>query len=355
MAKQIQGDYFGEGGKLFGLYLKTVILTLLTLGIYRFWARTRIRKYVWSAISGDGDNFEYTGTGLEKFLGFLMAIVILAIYLGIVQMLLFLFGFNLFVEPSTYAQVLAQLAAIYITIFAVLPLLLFAEYRARRYRMARSRWRGIRFGMENGAWGYAFRALGYYLLNIITLGLLTPLVSFKLEKYMVDRSWYGDALFVQNGRWQSLYPGMKYFLIGLVVGAVSIGFAVYLESETLGIVGATVGYFLVVLGLVYFRIYTLNYVTRQKLLDGKVGFSITARTGKVVGIVLLGGLAMGLFLLIIGAVMGGLFASAAQTFVTGSVSPVLIVVLGLLYAGAFLIVGGLSLVFITQPIIWLKA
>ena len=194
MSTQITGQYFGKGGPLFRLYFLTAFLTLITLGIYRFWGKTRMRKYIWSAATGDGDSFEYTGTGLEKFLGFLVAIVILAIYLGIVQMILLFFGLNLFSEPTTQTQALAQIGAIYITFFAVLPLLLFAQYRARRYKMARTRWRGIRFGMDNGAWGFAFRALGYYLLNALTIGLLNPLATFRLEKYMADRSWYGDCL-----------------------------------------------------------------------------------------------------------------------------------------------------------------
>ena len=139
MSEQIQGRYFGTRGPLFRLYLLTSLLTLVTLGIYRFWAKTRIRKYIWSATSGDGDSFEYTGTGLEKFLGFLVAIVILAIYLGIVQMALFYFGLNLFVDPQNQGQELAQIGAIYLTLLAVLPLMLFAQYRARRYKMARSR------------------------------------------------------------------------------------------------------------------------------------------------------------------------------------------------------------------------
>ena len=180
MSEHIQGRYFGKRASLFRLYMLTAFLTLVTLGIYRFWAKTRIRKYIWSATTGDDDSFEYTGTGLEKFLGFLVAIVILAVYLGIVQMALFFLGLNLFVEPRTQTQALAQIGAIYITLLAVLPLVLFAQYRARRYKMARSRWRGIRFGMDTGAWGYAGRALGYYLLNICTLGLFNPLVTFRL-------------------------------------------------------------------------------------------------------------------------------------------------------------------------------
>ena len=42
-------EYRGEQGPLFKLGLKTSLLTLVTLGIYRFWAKTRLRKYFWSA------------------------------------------------------------------------------------------------------------------------------------------------------------------------------------------------------------------------------------------------------------------------------------------------------------------
>ena len=42
-----------------------------------------------------GDAFEYTGTGLEKLLRFLIALVILALYLGILQVVLTFVGFNL--------------------------------------------------------------------------------------------------------------------------------------------------------------------------------------------------------------------------------------------------------------------
>ena len=351
MTTRIEGKYFGEAGPLFKLYIKTALLTVLTLGIYRFWAKTRMRKYVWSGVSGDGDSFEYTGTGLEKFLGFLVAIVILAIYLGLVQMLLFYFGFNLFVEPQNTAQMIAQISAIYITFFAVLPLLLFAQYRARRYKMARSRWRGLRFGMDNGAWGYVLRAIGYYLLVIVSLGILTPLATFKLEKYMADRSWYGDAKFVQNGKWTALYRGLKWLLIGLVVLIVGSGLSVGLDSPALGGIAIVVGYILFLLGAVYYRIYALNYMASHKVLDGEVTFLATAQTGTVMKIAVLGGIGIGIVGFLLGLVLVAVLSAAGPALVTGNV-PVALGILGaLLYIGFLLLIGGLSLVWITQPII----
>ena len=105
--------YTGQSGPIFGLSLKVAFLTLLTLGIYRFWGKSRIRRYIWSSAELDGDRFEYTGTGLEKFLGFLMAVVFLAVYLGIVQISLTFFGFSLLGEPQTDAQMVAQALAFF--------------------------------------------------------------------------------------------------------------------------------------------------------------------------------------------------------------------------------------------------
>ncbi|WP_299723037.1 DUF898 family protein [uncultured Tateyamaria sp.] len=358
MSAQIQGQYFGKRGPLFRLYIVTALLTLVTLGIYRFWAKTRIRKYIWSATTGDGDSFEYTGTGLEKFLGFLVAIVILAIYLGIVQMALFFFGLNLFVDPQTQGQELAQIGAIYLTLLAVLPLMLFAQYRARRYKMARSRWRGIRFGMENGAWGFAARALGYYLLNAITLGLLNPLATFKLEKYMADRSWYGDAQFEQTGRWQDLYAGMKHVFIALaimIVGGI-LGFAT--GSPLLAGIAIFVGYIWFLIGLLYYRVYAFNYLTGHKILDGQVTFEAKVETGRVAFIVIVGTIIIGVLMAVIFGVMGFVFASSMDVFIGGGLSQpgaapsaLALVTSAVLYVLALLVAGGLSLVIITQPVI----
>src|SRR6266566_1294797 len=70
--------YDGRVGSLFWLWLKVTLLSILTLGFYRFWGRTRIRKYLWSRVSLDGERFEYDGTGGELFRRFLVTLVVLA-------------------------------------------------------------------------------------------------------------------------------------------------------------------------------------------------------------------------------------------------------------------------------------
>lgn len=362
MSAQIHGRYHGQGQPLFWLYIKTALLTMVTLGIYRFWAKTRIRKYIWSATSANEDSFEYTGTGLEKFLGFLVAIVILAIYLGIVQMVLFFAGLNIFVDPerASSTEVLRQIAAVYITLFAVFPLLLFAQYRARRYKMARTRWRGIRFGMESAAWGYVWRAIGHFLLTIITLGIMLPRQTFYLEKFMADRSWYGDARLEQDGKWTDLYAGMKHVFIGLAILILGGVIGVVLQSIALAMICGIVGYIWLIIGAVYYRVYAFNYLTGHKVLDDKIGFFSEAKTGTVVTTVVVGSLIIGalsaIVLFVVGAVGAGAFAVATSGAGFGGEPDMIgIVVTSILvavaYIGFLLGIGGLSLVLITQPII----
>src|SRR5437868_5951300 len=55
------------------------ILNVITLGIYRFWARTNVRRHIWSCVHINGEPLEYTGTGTELFLGALIVFAVLGL------------------------------------------------------------------------------------------------------------------------------------------------------------------------------------------------------------------------------------------------------------------------------------
>jgi uncharacterized membrane protein YjgN (DUF898 family) len=74
--------YDGKVGQLYGIFLLNILLTLVTLGIFRFWAMARVRRYLWSRLQFQGRRLEYTGTGGELFLGFLLAgLILLGVFL----------------------------------------------------------------------------------------------------------------------------------------------------------------------------------------------------------------------------------------------------------------------------------
>src|SRR3954463_5071735 len=63
------------------------LLIICTLGIYRFWAAARQRRYLWSRTCVIDDSLEWTGTGREMFFGFLIVIAILAPFFLFIQFL----------------------------------------------------------------------------------------------------------------------------------------------------------------------------------------------------------------------------------------------------------------------------
>jgi uncharacterized membrane protein YjgN (DUF898 family) len=161
------------------LVIRGTALELVTVGFYRFWLATDMRRHLWSNTTVEGDAAEYTGTAKELLTGFLFALAILA--------------------PIYLAYFLVGLEAERIKAFASLPLgiffFLFAQfaiYRARRYRLTRTVWRGVRFWMTGSGVGYAWRAGLWTLLSILTLGFAAPWAKASLERYKMRHTAYGD-------------------------------------------------------------------------------------------------------------------------------------------------------------------
>ena len=369
----LYGVFLSENSKLFWLVTWTGALTIVTLGIYRFWARTRLRRYIWSSIRPGGDSFEYTGTGLEKFLGFLIALVVLAVYLGLLQVVLSFIGFSLWgaitSEPRGPMDVVTQLGATYVTGLAVLPLIFFAQYRARRYMLSRTRWRGLRFAMDAAAVGYAWRALLYFGLSIVTLGALMPLATFRLEKYMTDRMWYGDAGFEQEGQWTALYGAMKHLFIavGLLLPAgVIIYWGLFLGFLFLGFLSilSFAGCIWLLFGFIYYQVESFKYLTAQKVLDGQVRFTSQASCERVIGIFVQGIILITILTIVLILIFVALYfvfsalgsngmpggGAGAEIFGgSGLLWALLVVILGSL--ACFVLIGALATVFISAPIL----
>ena len=344
------GHYAGPDAGVFSLALRTGFLSLITLGIYRFWAKTRLRKYFWANTRLGQDGFEYTGTGLEKFLGFLVAVVVLAIYLATVQLILFQFGLYFVFQPKTQAEVLMQLGVVYASLFALAPLLLFAQYRSRRYKLARTRFRGICFGMQKQAAGYVMRGILFLVLTIVSLGLLWPLMTYRLEAYMTNRSWFGDTKFTQGGRWAGLYGTYKHVLIGLVLVVAGTLVGVMTQTPALAGLAFIVGYLWLLFGYFSYSVQSFGYLTRTKQLGPDITFQSNPRTGTVLGRVILGYLFIGVVAAVIAAIGAGI-----GTTMGGSISPAnatgFAILAAVAYLGLLTLLGAMALAFITEPII----
>lgn len=218
-------EHDGRSGELFVIFLVNLALSILTLGIYRFWGRTRIRRYVWSQTSLLGEPLEYSGRGMELFLGFLFALVLIygplaALYFGV--------DIDL-PEPGEDdpAAGLEGLGILMLIVLAATPVLMLfyyvALFAAYRYRIARTSWLGIRGGMEGSAWSYGFVGLGLGFLNVISLGWTKPWADSVVFKYRLSRTWFGNGAFESRLDAGGLYGRYALAWFGAVFGLVVAG------------------------------------------------------------------------------------------------------------------------------------
>jgi uncharacterized membrane protein YjgN (DUF898 family) len=172
-------SFFDRRSDFRRLVFRGALLEFVTVGFYRFWLATDMRRHLWSHTSVEGDAPEYTGTAKELFLGFLFAVAILSpIYL-----VYFLIG----LEVERWKAFASTPLAIFDYIFFQ-----FAIYRARRYRMTRTVWRGMRFWMGGSGLSYAWRVALWSLWATITLGIALPWRQAALERYKMKHTFYGD-------------------------------------------------------------------------------------------------------------------------------------------------------------------
>ena len=193
--------FTGVGSAYFWLLFKTFIFSLLTLGIYSFWGRTRQRQYLWENTLLLGEPLEYTGTGKELFFSFLIVVPLLLI-------IMLAFGFaSLMLGPIGWA----------LLYFPLVFLWQFATYRALRFRLTRTRWRGIRGNMSGSAILYGATTTGYLFLAIISLGLLYPWARGKMADTILNNTWFGNRKLAFSGSIGRLY---KTYLLGLLGGLI---------------------------------------------------------------------------------------------------------------------------------------
>ncbi len=180
-------------GSLFGLFYTNLIFTILTIGIYRFWAKTRLRRYVWRHVTVAGEGFEYTGTGKELLIGFLKAMLVLLpplVLLGIVRLLV----------ESPWIEIIGGVQYV-----ALVLLFVAGSYAARRYRMSRTRWSGIRFHQSGSPWWYVWIYIKGFVLLAITLGLYAPYFRARLTAYETENLQFGDRPFSFTGVGRDLF------------------------------------------------------------------------------------------------------------------------------------------------------
>lgn len=201
-------EYRGSGLPLAFLMLKNFVLTFVTFGIYWPWARTAMRRYYWSETYFMGDRAAYTGTGRELFMGWLGLIAVVLGGVGVYMIV----GLVLpKIIMAIFAQLIYGLAVTY------------ASYGGRRYRLSRTVWRQIHFGVDRKDGDmreYLKLSMWGWFLITITLGLYYPYYKSNTRKFLTEKSRFGNRYFSYSGTGGKL---MRVYSGGLILSILTLG------------------------------------------------------------------------------------------------------------------------------------
>jgi uncharacterized membrane protein YjgN (DUF898 family) len=257
-----------------------LLLIIVTLGIYRFWAKARERRYLWSRTDFIGDPLEWTGTGLELFIGFLLVLLLLGLPLFAIQ----------FVVQGMAARghVITAFGVMLAAYTVILYFYGLARYRSTRYRLSRTLWHGIRGGSDDAGWGYALTSLWKTALGGLLFGFLIPWSMTSLWNDRWRRLSFGNHSFDANANWRPIIGRFLLFYLLPIVGCVG-GIAAFAGSVSgadapdpaavgMVVIGAFAVYLAMgLVAIVYYAAFLREAIDSMTL--NRIGFQFTAGTG----------------------------------------------------------------------------
>jgi len=111
--------------------------------------------------------------------------------------------------------------------FLGIPLAFVGHYAGLRYRLTRTRWRGIRCDLGGSAWGYGAKATGLHLANGLCGQLLMPLMSVLLAQPRIAMPASVTQRLEFAGRAGDIYGRfIGYYFLNILAWIVAIAVAV---------------------------------------------------------------------------------------------------------------------------------
>ena len=206
--------FHGQGGSLFGIHIVNVLLTLVTLGVYSFWASRGC-----ASISGDRPRSRaiasrITAPGASFFIGFLKAMRLLrAAALPALA-------------PAGFHELGAAEVALRAPVLRHRQRVLPPGHRGgAAYRLSRTSWRGIRMSFRGSAQEFVKLFIVNTILTSITIGLWYPIFDVRRHAFLTNDSWFGNRKLGFDGTSSGAF---RLFLLTLILTPFTLGLCLVL-------------------------------------------------------------------------------------------------------------------------------
>jgi len=194
-----QFEFTGRAGDYFRIWIVSLCLSLLTLGVYSAWGKVRKRRYLYAHTRVAGDGFDYRAPPLSILRGRVAAVVLFG-------------GIALAGHFIPLLQVL-----LFVLFVVLLPWLVVAS---ARFNARNTAFRGITFGFDGRLGEAAAVFIGIGVLVFVTFGVLYPYYRRKRAEFVVAHHRFGATQFtadIPTSAFTVIYLMAFLMLMGTVV------------------------------------------------------------------------------------------------------------------------------------------
>ncbi|RVQ67041.1 DUF898 domain-containing protein [Croceicoccus ponticola] len=250
--------FYGTWREFAPIAFTNLLLIIVTLGIYRFWAKARERQYLWSRTRFIDERLEWTGTGLELLIGALLVVALFVIpYVVATQI-----GQAMILRGDSVAGAILFIAPL----LAIFYLMGVARFRAIRYRLGRTNWRGIRGGSDERGFRYGLSSMWKTIAGYLPFGLAIPWSMVSLWNERWNAMSFGPMPFRSTSSPGPLMKRFLLFYLAPFLAVAAAAAALLAMGLGIGLDGdfepkqAPIGFFMAIFAAVFLFYFVLGFV-----------------------------------------------------------------------------------------------
>jgi uncharacterized membrane protein YjgN (DUF898 family) len=209
-------QFTGRTGDYFRIWIVSLCLSILTLGVYSAWGKVRKKRYLYAHTRIAGSAFEFRARPLAILKGRAIAVLLLG---GL----------------AATGRFLPEVQWTFIALLLVLAPWIVVG--ANRFNAQNSAYRNIRFGFTGRIGEAAKVFLGLGALSVVSVGLVYPYYRLRRARFVVGRHRFGATEFatvLSGGDFYAAYILAGLIVLGATITAIVIGILAAFIGSALG-------------------------------------------------------------------------------------------------------------------------
>ncbi len=202
-SRKIPIQFIGSPREYWKIYMINLALTILTLGLYRPWAKVRQYKYLYNHLLVDGIPMDFTAKPIRLLFG---------------QLIVMLF-FGLYAYSQITINVTLSVILI-LTFILMLPILMWLSYR---FFFRYTQWSGVSMSFTASKSEFYLETIINSLVSIFFITV--PLAQRRWFKFIARNAFWGNKQLSVNPSLEKLYTGLGLY-IGTIAGGIFIFFTI---------------------------------------------------------------------------------------------------------------------------------